>query len=135
MPEPSRIRDARREGEEYEEFRAKAMRGPGRHASLIQPASGHCARWRAAPRHAAPVKYLLKIDLSCLDGQPSCPRGGSSDQTERCEGPAAVPVEGQAAADGNSLRTASRTDGGRPPLRSQCPDDPALAGAGAWGRG
>src|SRR5437870_12817184 len=49
MPEPRRIRDARREVEEYGEFRAKAMRGPGRHASLIQPASGHCARYGAQP--------------------------------------------------------------------------------------
>lgn len=27
----------------------------------------------------------LKIDLPCFDGQPSCLRGGSRDQTERCE--------------------------------------------------
>src|SRR5206468_12405322 len=38
------------------------------------------------------MKYLLKIDLSCFDGQPSCPRGGPSDQTERCEGARAVPA-------------------------------------------
>src|SRR5262245_48911267 len=53
------------------------------------------------------VKYLLKIDLSCLDGQPSCPRGGSSDQTERREGAPAVSLAGEATADGAAFGTAA----------------------------
>src|SRR6267143_4973191 len=40
MPEPRRIRDARREGEEYVAVREVAMRGPGRRASRLTPRQG-----------------------------------------------------------------------------------------------
>src|SRR4029450_8953489 len=106
-----------------------------RPAELAAPPHRREQALRSAHSPVGSLKYLLKIDLSCLDGQPSCPRGGASDQTERCEGPAAVPVESQAAVDGNPLRAASRSDSSRPSVRRQRPDDPPLAGAVAWGRG
>ena len=40
MPEPRRIRDARREWEEHGAFRAVAMRGCGRRASRLSPRQG-----------------------------------------------------------------------------------------------
>src|SRR4030095_10860439 len=75
------------------------------------------------------LKYLLRIYLSCLDGQPSCPGGEAHDSTQRCEGPAAVPVAGATAAHGAALRATPWPRGGRETMRGQCQDDSALAGA------
>src|SRR5438132_10752467 len=79
------------------------------------------------------LKYLLKIDLSCFDGQLSCPGGESHDSTERREGSAAVPLAGKAAGDGAALREAPWADGGRPALRRDRADDSAVARAVAPG--
>src|SRR5438309_2027960 len=76
-----------------------------------------------------PVKYLLKIDRSCLDGQPGCPGGEADDSTQRREGAAAVPVAGATAAHGASLCAAAWPHGGRETIRGQYQDDSALASA------
>jgi hypothetical protein len=112
---------------------------------ILRTPSGpmHCTRATGAGMIGAQVKqvkrakpdlkYRLRIDLSCFDGQPSCPRGGPSDQTERCESAPAVPVEGSAAAHGPAVRTALWLKSGRAPIWRHCADDPTLAGPVARG--
>src|ERR1700730_2383676 len=78
------------------------------------------------------VKYLLKIDLLCFDGQPGGelpPKGGPHDQAQRREGSAAVSDAGAVSPAGVGVRARARAGRRWPPLRTQCADGPAVAEA------
>src|SRR5215475_565994 len=64
-----------------------------------------------------------------------CQTGEAHDPTERCEGPAAIPVASETAADGASLRGTPWTKCGWAPIRRERSNDSTLAGALAAGCG
>src|SRR5712691_8548324 len=84
------------------------------------------------------VKYLLKIDLLCFDGQPGVQLTKTRrlhDQAQRREGSAAVSDAGAVSPVGAGVCGTARAGRRGPPLRPQCSDDSALAEALAAGRG
>src|SRR5882724_11706390 len=87
---------------------------------------------RMVKRKLHVVKYLLKIDRLCFDGQQTSrlatPRG-AHDRAERREGSVAVSDAGAVSPARSAVRAGARAKRRGPPLRAQCSDDSAVAEA------